>query len=122
MRWWVVALPIWGVLSAQLLAQAWTSWLGIPIYLAGLALGRGSRDRNGTQLAACVAQLVVFAVMLAVGDILVRTILHLGHSRIEQLVYWSIAIAAFLVFMVRGRHQVKQMWLVAMAERDAPEP
>jgi len=54
MRWWTVALPIWGVLSAQLLTQAWISWLGIPIYLAGLALGRGSRHRSGTQLAACL--------------------------------------------------------------------
>jgi len=55
MRWWAVALPIWGVFSAQFLARAWTSWLGIPIHLAGLALARGSRQRTSWSGVSCIS-------------------------------------------------------------------
>jgi len=122
MTWtWILIVLTWGVFSAQLLARAWISWLGIPIYLAGLALGRGSRSRNRTQVAACVAQLVVFAVLLGVGDIVVRSILHLGQTRVQQVVYWSSAGVTFLVSLWRGRHHVRRIWSEAMAETEVSE-
>ncbi|HXK12540.1 MAG TPA: hypothetical protein VMT70_23090 [Vicinamibacteria bacterium] len=111
---------IWGVFSAQLLARAWIAWLGVPIYLAGLAFGRGSRSHN-RRIAACVAQLVVFAVLLGIGDILVRSILHLGHTGAQQVVYWSSAGVAFVVSVWRGRHLVTRMWREAMAETEVSE-
>jgi len=117
MKWWaILVLPGWGLFSAQLLAQAWFSWLGVLIYLAGIIAGPGSRKQNGTQLAACVAKLVVFAVLLGVGDIIIRGVLNLGNSMLERLAYWTVAGVAFVVFMVRGRHQIKEMWSRAMVE------
>jgi len=118
MRWWAIllVLPAWGLYSAQLLAQAWFSWLGALIHLAGIIVGRGTRKQNGTQLASHVARLVVFAVLLAVGDIIIRGALDLGHSTLERVAYWAVAGVAFSVFMFRGRHQIKEMWSRAMAE------
>ena len=116
MRWIGIFIvsPLWGMISAQLLLQAWLAFTNGIISIVGFFAGRVNRKTTALGIGVGIGSVILFALLLRGGRWLLTDILSFGFSTAENTVYWVFVALSALYMLPQIPSRIKKSWRNAM--------
>lgn len=109
----VIVSPAWGILSTQLFLQSWLAFINAIIISIGIIRGKVSRKNNLLGLGVATLQMILFFVLLILGDYLLTKAFSFGYTRIENIIYWIFAVITCLYMIPQMPSKIKKAWRFA---------
>lgn len=106
----LIVAPVWGIFSTQLFLQAWLGVLNCIIAFWGIVIGKVERKDNAMAIGVNLLSVVLFGVLLRLGDWLLADKLGFGASNMENNVYWFFAIVTAIFCIMELPLKVKKQW------------
>ncbi len=110
----LVIAPLWGILSTQLLLQAWLSFINGIINIIAFFAGRVDRKSTALGFGVCIGSCALFNGLFYAGFWLLSDILHFGYSASENTVYWIFAVLSGLYMLPQIPERIRQSWRNSM--------
>lgn len=106
----LIVSPAWGLVSTQLFLQAWLSLLNCVIAFWGFIIGNVDRKLNVMTIGVSLASLILFGVLLRLGNWLLADKLGFGATNSENNVYWFFCIVTAIFCFIELPSKVRKQW------------
>jgi hypothetical protein len=106
--------PIWGVFSTKFFIQSWIFAISLLIFLWGFIKNKVSRKVTAIGIASSLCFAALFSILLYFGNWILSSVLPFGYSRIENIVYWGVALLSIFHWFPEIRPKLRNTWQKAM--------